>query len=78
MGEQPQQRRGRIVDRPLRRGAIGHAEAGGHAALRPAVVEEGGVEVEHDGAAVAHDEPAVIAERAEVGELDTMAVAAGL
>ena len=40
-------------------------------------MEEGRLEVEHDIAAVAHDEAAVAGERAEVGQLDAMAVAAG-
>ena len=78
VGEQAQQRRGRILDAPCPWRAVGHREVGGHPALRPAVVEEGGVEVEHDRPAVAHDQPAVTGEGAEVGELDTMAVAAGL
>ena len=56
----------------------GRGSLGDHLALRPAVVEERGVEVEHDVAGVAHDEAAVAGERAEVGELDAVAVAAGL
>ena len=58
--------------------AVGRRQLGDHLAPRPAVVEERRVEVEHDVAAVAHDEAAVAGERAEVGELDAVAVAAGL
>ena len=45
--------------------------------LGPAIVEELGVQVEHDVTAVAHDEAPVAAERAEVGELHTVVVAPG-
>ena len=45
---------------------------GGHAALRAAVVEEVGVELEHRLTGTAHHQPAVAGELAEVGELDTV------
>ena len=41
----------------------GAGSVGGHPPLRPAVVEEGRVEVEHDAPRVAHDEAAVAGER---------------
>ena len=63
----------RVAGAPVRPGQLGD-----HLALRAAVVEERRVEVEDDGAAVAHDEAAVAGERAEVGQLDAVAVAAGL
>ena len=46
-----------------------------HPALRAAVVEELGVEVDDDVAPVAHDELPVTGERADVGELDADAIA---
>ena len=52
-------------------------QLGDELALGPAVVEERGVEVEHDVAAVAHDEAPVAGEGAEVGELDTVAARTG-
>ena len=79
MGEQGQQRGRRIVDAAAGR-ACGRA-VGSTAVIwrcgRPSW-RNAGVEVEHDVAAVADDEAAVAGERAEVGQLDAVAVAAGL
>ena len=78
VSQQGQHGRGRIVDAALDGLASRLRQLGNELALGSAVVEERGLEVEHDVAAVAHDEASVAGEGAEVGQLDTVPAAASL
>ena len=77
VGEQGEQRAGRIGDGAPDRLSPRCGQLGRHPSLRATVVEERRVEVEHHVTVVAHDEVSVAGEGAEVGQLDAVAGAAG-
>ena len=78
MREQREQCLGRIGDDPLDTSVNfpgGHGELRDHRTLRTAVVQEGGVEIEHVVALERDDQPVVAGELAEISELDSVTIA---